>query len=207
MCGIAGFVGEGGLDDILAMNRAQAHRGPDADHHWADAARGVYLGHRRLSILDLAGGSQPMWTADGTLGIVFNGEIYNFAELRAQLVAEGAKFATDHSDTEVLLQAYERWGDACVERLNGMWAFAIYDRRRQRIFGSRDRFGKKPLYYLDRPGLFAFASELSALTAHRAIRGSISPIALRKYFGYGYIPAPHSIYEGIRKLPGGFSFE
>jgi len=207
MCGIAGFVGEGGLEDILAMNRAQSHRGPDADGHWIDAQRGVHLGHRRLSILDLAGGAQPMWTPDGALGIVYNGEIYNFAALRERLVAEGAAFVTDHSDTEVLLQAYRHWGDACVERLNGMWAFAIYDRRRNRIFGSRDRFGKKPLYYLDRPGLFAFASELSALVAHGAIDPSISPLGLRKYFGYGYIPAPHSIYEGIRKLPGGFSFE
>ena len=207
MCGIAGFVGEGGLEDILEMNRAQSHRGPDADHHWVDPMRGVHLGHRRLSIIDLAGGSQPMWTADGTLGIVFNGEIYNFAELRKELAALGARFMSDHSDTEAILEAYRHWGDECVLRLNGMWAFAIYDRPRNRIFGSRDRFGKKPLYYLDRPGLFAFASELSALTAHRAIRASISRLAVQKYFAYGYIPAPHSIYEGVHKLPGGWSFE
>ena len=207
MCGIAGFVGEGGLEDILAMNRAQSHRGPDADGHWSDPERGVYLGHRRLSILDLAGGAQPMWSADGALGIVFNGEIYNFAQLRKELVALGSRFATDHSDTEVILEAYRHWGDDCVQRLNGMWAFALYDRRRQRIFGSRDRFGKKPFYYLDRPGLFAFASELSALTAHRQVHASISPLAVRKYFGYGYIPAPHSIYEGVSKLPGGYSLE
>lgn len=207
MCGIAGFVGAGELADLRAMNAAQVHRGPDADGEWVDRDLPVFLGHRRLSILDIAGGSQPMWTPDGRLGIVFNGEIYNFAELRDELGLLGARFATNHSDTEVILEAYRQWGDACVERLNGMWAFVIWDRARKRLFGSRDRFGKKPLYYSERPGLFAFASELSALTAHRAIHGSISPLAVRKYFAYGYVPAPHSIYVGINKLPGGCSFE
>jgi asparagine synthetase B (glutamine-hydrolysing) len=115
-----------------------------------------------------------MWTADGRVGIIFNGEIYNFAELRAELMGLGAQFVTDHSDTEVLLQAYRHWRDDCVQRLNGMWAFVIYDRDRKRLFGSRDRFGKKPLYYIDRPDLFGFASELSSLIAHSAIRPSIS---------------------------------
>ena len=207
MCGIAGFAGTGGLDDLRAMNLAQAHRGPDADGQWVDPALPVHLGHRRLSILDIAGGTQPMWTSDGEVGIVFNGEIYNFAELRRELVARGARFVTDHSDTEVILQAYRLWGDDCVQRLNGMWAFVLWDRSRKRLFGSRDRFGKKPLYYVDRPELFAFASELSALTAHRAVRASISPLAVQKYFAYGYIPAPHSIYQGVNKLPGGYSFE
>jgi asparagine synthase (glutamine-hydrolysing) len=207
MCGIAGFAGGGALADLLAMNDAQAHRGPDAGTHWSDASLGLYLGHRRLSIIDIGGGNQPMWTADGRYGIVFNGEIYNFAELRAELAAEGAAFATDHSDTEVILEAYRRWGDDCVSRFNGMWAFVLYDRERRRLFGSRDRFGKKPFYYVDRPGLFAFASELTALTAHRAIRPGVSPLALRKYFAYGYIPAPHAYLEGVHKLPGGHSFE
>ncbi|MGE5094455.1 MAG: asparagine synthase (glutamine-hydrolyzing) [Betaproteobacteria bacterium] len=207
MCGIAGFAGAGTLDDLRAMNAAQAHRGPDGEGQWSDAALGLFLGHRRLSIIDLAGGAQPMWSIDGRFAIVFNGEIYNFAELRAELSALGARFATDHSDTEVLLEAYRRWGDECVHRLNGMWAFVLYDVERRRLFGSRDRFGKKPLYYLDRPGLFAFASELTALTAHRAIAPAISPLAVKKYFAYGYIPAPHTIYEGVRKLPGGHSFE
>jgi asparagine synthase (glutamine-hydrolysing) len=207
MCGIAGFVGTGGREDLRAMNEAQAHRGPDADGQWIDPDLPVHLGHRRLSILDLAGGAQPMWSTDGQLGIVFNGEIYNFAQLRAELDALGARFTTDHSDTEVLLHAYRSWGDDFVQRLNGMWAFVIWDRRRRRLFGSRDRFGKKPLYYLDRPDLFAFASELSSLTAHRAVRPSISTLAVKKYFAYGYIPAPHSIYAGVHKLPGGHSFE
>lgn len=207
MCGIAGFVGAGDRGDLFAMNAAQAHRGPDADGWWIEPASGVHLGHRRLSILDIAGGSQPMWSADGQVGLIFNGQIYNFLELRRELAALGAQFVTDHSDTEVLLQAYRFWGDDCVKRLNGMWAFVICDRARRRLFGSRDRFGKKPLYYTNRPGFFAFASELSPLLAHSQVRAGISTLALQKYFAYGYIPAPWSIYEGVQKLPGGWSFE
>lgn len=207
MCGIAGFAGAGTRDDLRAMNQAQAHRGPDADGEWVDSDLPVYLGHRRLSILDIAGGAQPMWTADGRLGIVFNGEIYNFAEIRAELISLGAHFVSDHSDTEVILEAYRHWGDDCVRRMNGMWAFVIWDRTRKRLFGSRDRFGKKPFYYVDRPDIFAFASELSALTAHSCVTASLAPLAVKKFFAYGYIPAPHSIYEGIQKLPGGYSFE
>ncbi|MBA3507494.1 MAG: asparagine synthase (glutamine-hydrolyzing), partial [Betaproteobacteria bacterium] len=205
MCGIAGFVGQGSREDITRMNAAQAWRGPDAEGIWADPAHGVYLGHMRLSIIDLGGGAQPMWTQDGDVGVVFNGEIYNHAELRGELKSLGARFVTDHSDTEVLLHGYREWGDAFVNRLNGMWAFVIYDRRRRRLFASRDRFGKKPFYYINRPGLFAFASELTALTAHGAIACPVSALALRKFFAYGYIPAPHSILEGVFKLPGGHS--
>jgi asparagine synthase (glutamine-hydrolysing) len=207
MCGIAGFAGQGSREDIVRMNAAQASRGPDGEGIWADPAQGVYLGHLRLAIIDLAGGAQPMWTPDGDIGVIFNGEIYNHAELRSELKALGARFETDHSDTEVLLQGYRIWGDPFVDRLNGMWAFVIYDRPRRRLFASRDRFGKKPFYYLHRPGLFAFASELTALASHSAVRSSVSPVALRKFFAYGYIPAPHSILEGVRKLPGGHCLE
>ncbi len=207
MCGIAGFAGKGTLADLRRMNAAQASRGPDADNTYHDAERAVFLGHLRLSILDIPGGAQPMWTADGALGIVFNGEIYNHAELRAELLALGAVFVTGHSDTEVLLVAYRHWGDAFVERLNGMWAFVIYDRTRRRMFASRDRFGKKPFYYTNRPGLFAFASELTALAAHPEVPTVPSRTALKKYFAYGYIPAPHSYLEGVSKLPGGFNLE
>ena len=207
MCGIAGFVGEGSSEDIARMNAAQAWRGPDGEGTWADPVHPVYLGHMRLSIIDLAGGAQPMWTEDEKVGVVFNGEIYNHAELRAELKELGAGFVSDHSDTEVLLHGYRIWGDGFVDRLNGMWAFVIYDRRRRRLFASRDRFGKKPLYYTHRPGLFAFASELTALSAHRAIRCPISMTALRKYFAYGYIPAPHSILESVYKLPAGHCLE
>ena len=146
-----------------------------------------------------------MWTRDGQLGIVFNGEIYNHAELRAELQALGHVFATDHSDTEVLLHGYRTWGDAFVERLNGMWAFVIYDKARQRLFGSRDRFGKKPFYYFHEGDTFGFASELPALTAHPRCPRNVSELSLKKYFAYCYIPAPRSIYERVWKLRGGYS--
>ncbi len=207
MCGIAGFSGAGGVEDIARMNAAQRSRGPDAEGRHFVPEEALWLGHRRLSILDIEGGAQPMASADGRLVIVFNGEIYNHAQLRRELLAEGASFRSDHSDTEVLLQAYRHWGDRFVERLNGMWAFVLYDRARRRLFGSRDRFGKKPFYYTHSPDLFAFASELSALAAHSRIASRPARIALRKYFAYGYIPAPWSYLEGVFKLPGGCSLE
>ncbi len=185
------------------MQAAIAHRGPDAEGAWTDPERPVHLGHRRLSIVDLAGGGQPMNTADGDLVITFNGEIYNHAELRLELQRLGHRFQSDHSDTEVLLHGYREWGGELPHRLNGMWAFALYDRPRRQLFLSRDRFGKKPLFYCARPGLFAFASELSALVAHLGVPRELSRRALQKLFGYGYIPAPLSLYEGVRKLPGG----
>jgi len=203
MCGIAGFVGRGDRTDLERMTRAIAHRGPDADGHWIEESTGVHLGHRRLAIVDLAGGGQPMWTADGAVGIVFNGEIYNHADLREQLKARGCVFQTDHSDTEVLLHGYREWGDEFVTHLNGMWAFAIYDRSAGRLFLSRDRFGKKPLYWFREGGTFAFGSELTALLAHPACSRSISAAAQRKFFAYALIPAPHSILERVWKLPAG----
>jgi asparagine synthase (glutamine-hydrolysing) len=205
MCGITGFIGQGAIPDLKRMTDALAHRGPDAAGYWTDAARGVYLGHRRLSILDLGGGGQPMVTADGGTIIVFNGEIYNFAELRAELIGRGHRFVTDHSDTEVLLHGFREWGAELPRRLNGMWAFAIYDQATRRLFASRDRFGKKPFYYTSQNGTFVFASELSALRLHPAVRSDVSRRALKKYFGYGYIPAPHTILENVHKLPGGHS--
>ncbi len=206
MCGIAGFIGSGDRAVLRRMTDAIVHRGPDAEGLWCEEKAGVFLGHRRLSIIDLAGGTQPMWTADGMLSVVFNGEIYNHAELRVELVQRGCKFASDHSDTEVLLHGYREWGDAFIERLNGMWAFVIYDRERRCLFGSRDRFGKKPLYYFHEGDTFGFASELSALTQHPACPRGISALSLKKYFAYCYIPAPRSIYERVWKLPGGHSF-
>jgi asparagine synthase (glutamine-hydrolysing) len=203
MCGIAGFVGRGDRTDLERMTRAIAHRGPDADGHWIEEATGVHLGHRRLAIVDLTGGGQPMGTADGQLQIVFNGEIYNHRELREQLKARGCVFQTDHSDTEVLLHGYREWGDEFVGRLNGMWAFAIYDRAAGRLFLSRDRFGKKPLYWFHEGGAFAFGSELTALLAHPACPRSISTTARQKFFAYALIPAPHSILERVWKLPAG----
>ncbi len=203
MCGIAGFVGRGDAGDLRRMSAALAHRGPDAEGHWSDPDGGVHLAHRRLAIVDLETGAQPMWTADGVLGVVFNGEIYNHHELRAELEEAGHRFASDHSDTEVLLHGWRAWGEELESRLNGMWAFALFDREQRRLRLSRDRFGQKPLYWTRRPGLFAFASEARALVAHAEVPADLSPLAVRKYFAYGYVPAPHAIYAGVWKLPAG----
>ena len=156
MCGICGFIGSGSDTDLRRMTDLLRHRGPDAEGHWHDSARAVYLGHRRLSIIDLVSGDQPMWTADGRLGIVFNGEIYNHLELRRQLVQLGHRVLTDHSDTEVLRHGYRQWGEPFVSRLNGMWAFALYDVEKGSLFLSRDRFGKKPLFYTLQGGSFVW---------------------------------------------------
>ena len=203
MCGVAGFAGAGDRDDIAAMTAALAHRGPDGESLYCDAELPVYLGHRRLAIIDIAGGKQPMWNEDGNVGVVFNGEIYNHAELRDALSARGHRFASNHSDTEVLVHGYEEWGPALVNRLNGMFAFCILDRTRHRLFLARDRFGEKPLYYCRHSDGFVFASELSALALHHAVRRTTSRRALQKYFAYGYIPAPLALLEGCAKLPGG----
>lgn len=185
------------------MMRPLRHRGPDASGVYQSSEHRLHLGHLRLSILDLASGSQPMHSLDGNLVIVFNGEIYNNISLRRELQGVGHVFRSDHSDTETLLCGYQEWGSGLVERLNGMWAFAIYDRRASRLFCSRDRFGKKPFFYSASPGHFAFASELRALTAHPLVRTTPDSRAIQKYFAYGYIPAPLSFYTGVKKLPGG----
>lgn len=203
MCGITGFVGDGSRADLVAMCAAIAHRGPDGEDFFIDDADRVFLGHRRLAILDIEGGRQPMWNADGTVGIIYNGEVYNHAELRRELLSKGYVFRSDHSDTEAVLHGYVEWGEAMVERLNGMFAFAILDRRNRRLFLARDRFGEKPLYYAQAQGSFAFASELSALACHPRVSRDLDPVALRKYFAYGYLPAPHALYQGCRKLPAG----
>lgn len=204
MCGIAGFVGRGDQGDLRRMVDALEHRGPDAEGFHSDESLGVHLGHRRLSIVDLDAGQQPMWSVDNQLGVVFNGEIYNHVELRGELEKLGHVFATDHSDTEVLLYAYREWGTGFVERLNGMWAFALFDRRARKVVLSRDRFGQKPLYYAEpAAGELAFASELTALVSHSRVETRLSSLAIQKYFAHGYIPQPNSIYEGIHKLPAG----
>ncbi|MDE2379513.1 asparagine synthase (glutamine-hydrolyzing) [Bradyrhizobium sp.] len=203
MCGIAGFVGRGDQADLLAMTRALQHRGPDDEGFHVDPELRVFLGHRRLAIRDIAGGRQPMWNASGTVCVVYNGEIYNHETLRAELEAKGHVFVSSHSDTEVLVHGYAEWGTGLAARLNGMFAFAVLDTARRRLYLARDRFGEKPLYYAQRQGLFAFASELSALVRHRDIPALPSLPTLRKLFAYGYLPAPHALYEGTAKLPGG----
>jgi asparagine synthase (glutamine-hydrolysing) len=204
MCGIAGFVDFSGhaQDSARArlrrMTDAITHRGPDEEGFFVSNL--VALGHRRLSIIDLSSGQQPMAALDGRVQIVFNGEIYNFRELRRELEAGGARFAT-HSDTEVILQAYVKWGEHCVERLNGMFAFAIWDERERTLLLARDRVGKKPLYCFRDGSRLAFASELKSLRAAGLCPVDIDPEALDCYLSLGYIPAPRTIYAGVRKLP------
>jgi asparagine synthase (glutamine-hydrolysing) len=203
MCGIAGFVGYGTMGDLGNMVDLLSHRGPDDQGQWCDEAQGVFLGHTRLSIIDIEGGAQPMSTADGSLHIVFNGEIYNHRQLRRELESRGHHFLSDHSDTEVLLMGYREWGTDLPEKLNGMWAFAVYDAEKNRIFLSRDRFGQKPLYYFRQQGTFCFSSELKSLVSHSRVAGNVSVRSLQKYFAYGFIPAPNALFEGVSKLPGG----
>lgn len=203
MCGIAGFIGTGTKDLLQSMIDRLSHRGPDGEGLWLDEHQRVFLGHRILAIVDLAGGHQPMLTADGKLVITFNGEIYNHRELRQELEKAGHQFQTDHSDTEVLLYGYRQWGEQMLSRLNGMWAFAIYDAGRQELFLSRDRFGKKPLYYYFDGSNLIFASELTSLIQHPAVPRSFDQESLQKLFAYGFIPAPRSLLQGVRKLPAG----
>ena len=164
---------------------------------------GVALGMRRLSIIDLAGGRQPISNEDGSVTIVFNGEIYNYRELQPELEARGHHFKT-HSDTEAIVHAYEEYGAACVNRLRGMFAFAVWDARQRKLFIARDRVGKKPLYYTQtRAGAFVFGSELKSLLQHPAVEREINPEAVDAYLTYGYVPDPLSIFRGIHKLPPG----
>lgn len=203
MCGIAGFIGEGDRETIARMTAAIRHRGPDDEDFYADPDVRLHLGFRRLVVIDPAGGRQPMRSADGRVVLVFNGEIYNHRDLRAQLEAKGYRFASDHSDSEVLIHGYREWGEALPKRLNGMFAFAIWDRARRRLFLARDRFGEKPLFIAERDGLFAFASEATALCAHPAIEARWDRRALQKYFAYGFFPAPLTPWRGVEKLPAG----
>jgi asparagine synthase (glutamine-hydrolysing) len=205
MCGIAGFIGFGSRQDLEAMTAALSHRGPDGSGLWVSEHPRVFLGHRRLSIIDLEGGAQPMWDAAGEIGVVYNGEIYNHIELRRALEAAGHHFRTSHSDTEVLVHGYRQWGEDLPGRLNGMFAFAIYDSARRRLFLARDRFGEKPLYVYRQPGRIAFASELSALLCHANIPRELEPRTIQKLFAWGFVPAPNALYRHFHKIPGGTS--
>ena len=210
MCGIVGFVGSGDMDDLKRMNSLQNHRGPDEDGLFVDRDQHVFLGHKRLAIIDIKCGKQPM-SLDAAFTIVFNGEIYNHLELRNILIEKGYKFNTDHSDTEVLLNGYLEWGTDLPNKLNGMWAFCIYDKKQKHLFCSRDRFGQKPFYYTLQKDTFIFASELTALKAHPCVDACCSEISLMKFFAYNFIPSPRTLYDGIYKLSAGhnliFSFK
>lgn len=204
MCGITGIFDTRGRREIdravlHRMNESQLHRGPDEGGLHLEP--GVGLGHRRLSIIDLSTGQQPLYNEDGSVCVVFNGEIYNFQELIPELQALGHAFHT-RSDTEVIVHAWEAWGERCVDRFRGMFAFALWDRNSETLFLARDRLGVKPLFYalLD-DGTFLFGSELKSLLAHGGLRRDIDPLAVEEYFALGYVAEPRSIFRQARKLP------
>ncbi|MGE3147539.1 MAG: asparagine synthase (glutamine-hydrolyzing) [Pseudorhodoplanes sp.] len=205
MCGIVGFVGSGEVGDLRAMMALLRHRGPDGEGDHADLQERVFLGQTRLAIIDREGGRQPMWNEDGTVAVVFNGEIYNHMELRAALIARGHVFRSDHSDTEVLVHGYEQWGEDLPLKLNGMFAFAIFDARQRALFLARDRFGEKPLYWSVTPQRFIFASEMTAMRRHPDFSPDIDPSAVMKYLAHGFFPAPSTLYRQARKLSPGSS--
>lgn len=205
MCGIAGIcqLDASPLDPqtwywVKAMTDCIAHRGPDGEGQWLNGP--VCLGHRRLSIIDLGTGGQPMHSADGRYTIVFNGEIYNFAELKQELAANGAHFCTS-SDTEVILEGYRQWGVDCLSRFNGMFAFALWDAHEQRLFCARDPFGKKPFFYTVQQGKLHFASELTALEKIPGLSLTMQPEAVMRYLAYEYVPTPQTVYGEVESLP------
>lgn len=205
MCGIAGVCrldGEALPPEagtwVRAMTDCLTHRGPDGEGLWQAGA--VCLGHRRLSIIDLAGGAQPMQDPGNTLSVTYNGEIYNFAELRAELQELGARFRTG-SDTEIILEGYRIWGTECLTRFDGMFAFALWDARRRRLFCARDRFGKKPFFYSLQHGRLHFASELTALSRVPDLAFNMDRQALMRYLAYEYVPTPNTIYSEVQSLP------
>ncbi len=204
MCGIAGLFDLTGKRDfprplVERMNDVQFHRGPDEGGYHFEP--GIALAHRRLSIIDVATGQQPLFNEDGSVAVVFNGEIYNFQALVPELEALGHTFRT-HSDTEVIVHAWEAWGEACVERFRGMFAFALWDRNRESLFLARDRLGVKPLFYGLLPdGQLAFGSELKVLMSHPQLDRTIDPLAVEEYFALGYVAEPRCIFRGAAKLP------
>jgi len=206
MCGITGIFdtrGERAISHpvLHRMNESQTHRGPDEGSLHLEP--GVGLGHRRLSIIDVATGQQPLFNEDHSVVVVFNGEIYNFQALIPELQALGHVFRTK-SDTEVIVHAWEAWGEDCVQRFRGMFAFALWDRNRQTFFMARDRLGVKPMYYalLD-DGMLLFGSELKSVLAHGGLKRNIDPCAVEEYFALGYVAEPRTIFSGARKLAPG----
>lgn len=206
MCGIAGVIGACSPGELEAMTGAQAHRGPDGSGHWHDPELPAHLGHRRLAILDLSeAAGQPMLSADGQLVIVFNGEIYNHMELRRELESLGHVFRTSHSDTEALLLGYRQWGEDLPRRCNGMFAFAVLDRARRRVFLARDRFGEKPLFYSLTPRGLAFASEMQALARWSGFNPAVSTDNLQRYFAWGYFTGGRTLFSHVFNLRPGHS--
>jgi asparagine synthase (glutamine-hydrolysing) len=209
MCGITGIADLGGSVDpevLRRMANTLRHRGPDDESYHIPAPRAggtaIGLGFRRLAIIDLSGGRQPMANEDGSLWIVCNGEIYNHAALRLELEARGHKFRT-HSDIESLLHLYEEYGPECVSKVNGMFALAIWDAKNQTVFLARDRLGKKPLYYRATPTQLIFGSEVKAVLMHPDCPRELDARNLSKYLACEFVPSPHCIFKGIHKLPAG----
>ena len=205
MCGIVGFAGLSGREaehhaTLRKMCAAIVHRGPNEEGRFHSTD--VSLGMRRLSVMDPAMGQQPMGNEDGTIQLVFNGEIYNHRQLRRELLARGHSIATS-SDTEVIVHLYEELGDDVVHSLRGMFAFALWDSRRRRLLIARDRVGIKPLHYWLHDGGLAFASELRSLLAMPEFEPRLSVDAIAQYLTFGYVPESHCIFEGVRKLPPG----
>jgi asparagine synthase (glutamine-hydrolysing) len=204
MCGVTGIFDVRGRSEIdratlVRMNESQHHRGPDEVGLHIEP--GVGLGHRRLSIIDLSTGQQPLYNEDRSVCIVYNGEIYNYQRLIAELTALGYRFRT-RSDTEVIVHAWEAWGEDCVKRFRGMFAFALWDRNEETVFLARDRLGVKPLHYALLPdGLLLFGSELKSLHAHGGLRRDVDPLAIEEYFALGYVAEPRTIFRGVLKLP------
>lgn len=210
MCGIFGWVlpeGSRRDRDLLArLTDLQSHRGPDGGGYWlgdtADVRFQVGLGNRRLSIIDIPGGSQPMWSADSRIGVVYNGEIYNYLELRAELEAKGRIFGTS-SDTEVLIESYRQWGNDAVRRFRGMFAFALWDVEKQLLLLARDPFGKKPLFLREQAGGLLFASEVQSILDFPGVSRSLNAEALPSFLLHRYVPGPRTLFRGIEKLPPG----
>ena len=207
MCGIVGILDVRGGREIdrgmlQRMNDTQHHRGPDEGDLYIEP--GVGFGHRRLSVIDIAMGQQPLANEDGSVMVCYNGEIYNYRELTAELSALGHRFKT-RSDTEVIVHAWEQWGADCVHRFRGMFAFGLWDRKQQVMFVARDRLGVKPMFYATLPdGYFAFSSELKALRSLPSLPKQLDLQAIEDYFAYGYIPEPRTIYQGVHKLAPGY---
>ena len=206
MCGIVGIAGKQEASWLSTMNQVLTYRGPDESGEYRDVHAELSLAMRRLSILDLAGGHQPMANADETIWIVFNGEIYNSPEIRERLIRAGHSFKTSNSDTEVLLHLYEEKDAAMLDELNGMFAFVIYDQKRKRLFGARDRIGIKPFYYFKEQGLFAFASELKSLLTLPAVSRDLDFQSLYHYMTLLFVPGERTIFRSIRRLRPGHYF-
>ena len=223
MCGISGILNYSGqpvdISTLKMMAETLNHRGPDDEGYYINSVHAcpqtrkwkstpgkgnIGLVHTRLSIIDLSSGHQPMTNEDETLWITFNGEIYNFLDLKKELDGKGHRFRTN-CDTEVIIHAYEEWGKECVKKLRGMFAFALWDEKNQTLFLARDRLGIKPLYYYSDSSKFLFASEIKAILQHPQISRELNQEALRDYFSLLYVPAPKSIFKGIHKLLPGYT--